>query len=60
MPTTALLDVKSLILDLHNFRTVPQKDEVRAVHAMVSMSPDSFWALTESRWQWYHPPKISS
>jgi hypothetical protein len=56
MPTTALLDVKSLILDLHNFRTVPQKDEARAVHAMVSMSPDSFWALTESLLaDGYHP-----
>lgn len=56
MPTTDLLDVKILNLDLHNFRTVPQKDEARAVHAMVSMNPDSFWALTESLLaDGYHP-----
>lgn len=48
MPSTDLLPVKQLKLDLHNFRTVPQKDEVRAVHAMVANNPDWFWALTES------------
>lgn len=56
MPITDLLEVESLRLDLHNFRTVPQKDEECAVHAMVSMNPDSFWALTESLLvDGYHP-----
>jgi hypothetical protein len=40
--------VKDLNLDLANFRTVPQADEVYAIQAMVSISPDRFWALMES------------
>ena len=61
MPTTDILEVKQLKLDLRNFRTVPQKDELCAIHAMVSVNPDSFWALTESLLaDGYHPPRISS
>ena len=56
MPSTDLLPVKQLKLDLHNFRTVPQKDEMSAVHAMVSINPDWFWALAESLLtDGYHP-----
>lgn len=56
MPSTDLLPVEQLKLDLHNFRTVPQKDEMGAVHAMVSINPDWFWALTESiLTDGYHP-----
>jgi hypothetical protein len=40
--------VKDLRLDLKNYRTVAQPDEVRALHAMVTISPEYFWALTES------------
>lgn len=48
MATTKPLLVKDLRLDLKNFRTVPQKDELSALHTMVSINPDRFWALTES------------
>lgn len=40
--------VKDLKLDLRNFRTVAQTDEKSAVHAIVTISPDRFWALTQS------------
>lgn len=56
MPTTGLLSVKQLKLDLKNFRTVPQKNEISAVHAMISINPDWFWALMESLLaDGYHP-----
>jgi hypothetical protein len=56
MPLTSLLSVKQLKLDLKNFRTVPQKNEDNAVHAMVSINSDWFWALTESLlMDGYHP-----
>lgn len=41
-------NVNDLKLDLTNFRTVPQPSEAAAVHAMISISPDWFWALMES------------
>lgn len=40
--------VKKLALDLKNFRTVHQKNEIQAIQAMISISPDKFWGLTES------------
>jgi hypothetical protein len=56
MPTTNLLPIKQLKLDLKNFRTVKQKNEVSAVHAMISINPDWFWALMESLLEdGYHP-----
>lgn len=48
MAITKHLPVKDLRLDLKNFRTVPQKDELNALHTMISINPDRFWALTES------------
>lgn len=48
MPESRLVKVKDLSLDLANFRTVQQKDEKSAVEAMISTSPDRFWALAES------------
>lgn len=48
MPTTKPVSVKDLKLDLNNFRTVPQSKETDAVHAMISIAPDRFWALAES------------
>ena len=48
MPKTESLPVKSLSVDLKNYRTVPQKSEAAALRAMVSISPDWFWALMES------------
>lgn len=48
MASTKSLPVKDLRLDLKNFRTVPQKDELTALHTMISINPVRFWALTES------------
>jgi hypothetical protein len=48
MSTRADLPVKDLSLDLFNFRTVPQPDQISAVKAMISINPDWFWALMES------------
>jgi hypothetical protein len=48
MPQTRPVPVRDLTLDLGNYRTVQQTDEKAAVEAMISTSPDRFWALTES------------
>ena len=48
MPQNRYVPVNNLALDLKNFRTVPQTNEVQAIQAMVSISPDRFWALMES------------
>lgn len=48
MPTSRPVKVSDLTLDLKNFRTVPQSDEHAAVRAMISVSPEKFWALTAS------------
>jgi hypothetical protein len=48
MATTDLAPVKKLILDLKNFRTVAQSDESDAIHALVTIAPDKFWALMDS------------
>ena len=56
MPKTNPLQVKQLRLDLTNYRTVAQKTEVGAVHAMIAINPDWFWSLTESLLtDGYHP-----
>lgn len=48
MPTTSQLEVSKLKLDLKNFRTVPQKKEINAIKAMISIKPDRFFAVMES------------
>lgn len=48
MPKTTLLSVADLAIDLRNFRTVRQKNELEAIKAMISISPDYFWGLMES------------
>lgn len=48
MPTTTPMPINELMLDLFNFRTVPQTSEIHAVQTMISISPDRFWALMES------------
>lgn len=48
MPEIKSIAINNLKLDLSNFRTVQQEDEIRAVKAMISISPDRFWALMES------------
>jgi hypothetical protein len=56
MPTTDLFPVENLKLDLGNFRTVKQANEVTAFQTMVSISPERFWALTQSLLEdGYHP-----
>jgi hypothetical protein len=48
MATTDRLSVSDLSVDLNNFRTVPQASEEDAVQAMITTSPDWFWALLAS------------
>ncbi len=48
MPTTHQLPVKQLFLDVRNFRTVPQPDETAAIHALMAIDTDWFWALMDS------------
>jgi hypothetical protein len=48
MSSTTQLDIRKLSLDLKNFRTVPQKSEIDAIKAMISISPDRFFAVLES------------
>jgi hypothetical protein len=56
MATTKLIPVKKLKLDLTNPRTVPQQNEAAAIHSLIAMDPDWFWALTRSLLDGgYHP-----
>lgn len=56
MHSNEFISLKSLWLDLRNFRTVPQPDETHAINAMISINPDWFWALLESILEdGYHP-----
>lgn len=48
MPTTSFVEISKIKLDLRNFRTTPQKNEEDAIRAMISISPDWFYALMES------------
>jgi hypothetical protein len=48
MPETKPILVEHLSLDLANFRTVRQKNELAAVQAIIATSPDRFWALVAS------------
>lgn len=48
MARNVSIDVQDLTLDLRNYRTAAQSKEVHAIQAMISVSPDRFWALTES------------
>ncbi len=48
MARTVSVSIQELKLDLRNFRTVAQADEIQAVQAMISISPDHFWALMDS------------
>lgn len=48
MPTTAQEKIKTLHLDLNNYRTIPQPDEEHAIKALIAINPDWFWPLMES------------
>jgi len=55
MHTAVLKKITDLKLDLHNFRTLPQKNEEEAVAAMITINPDYFWGLMDSLLQDYLP-----
>lgn len=48
MAKTAAVPIQDLVIDLRNFRTVAQPDEMQALQAMISIGSDELWALTES------------
>ncbi|MBN1603670.1 MAG: hypothetical protein JW915_18810 [Chitinispirillaceae bacterium] len=48
MPSHKNIEVKSLCLDLDNYRTIHQRNETFAVNSMISISPNRFWGLFES------------
>jgi hypothetical protein len=48
MPTIKSVPVQNLSVDLENYRTVPQRNEGAAMHAMIAINADWFWALAES------------
>ncbi|TAL90073.1 MAG: hypothetical protein EPN62_14445 [Candidimonas sp.] len=48
MPQTVAASVRDLVIDLENFRTVAQPDDMHAIQAMITIDSDKFWALMES------------
>jgi len=48
MPTFKHINIKDLLLDLNNPRTVSQKVEIESIKAMISISPDRFFAVMNS------------
>jgi len=48
MALTSDIEIDKLSLDLKNFRTTPQIDEIAAVKAMISIKPDRFFGVMES------------
>jgi hypothetical protein len=48
MSKTKQVLIQDLHLDLKNFRTVTQTNEIEAIKAMIAISPDRFWALMDS------------
>jgi hypothetical protein len=48
MRKVQLIPVAKLKIDLSNYRTVPQPDEISAISAMMSIDPAKFWGLMSS------------
>lgn len=48
MPITQSISVKKLSLDTKNYRTVAQPNEVSAIHSLIDVEPEWFWAIMES------------
>jgi len=48
MATTDLIAVNKLKIDLKNFRTVPQDNEIEAIHALITIEREKFWGLMGS------------
>lgn len=42
------LNINSLSLDLNNYRTIHQENEINAINTMIAIHPEWFWALMES------------
>lgn len=48
MSKNTLVEISKLNLDLKNYRTTPQKTEIDAIKAMISIKPDKFFSLLDS------------
>jgi hypothetical protein len=48
MPNKTDIPVQNLALDLSNFRTIPQANELNSIHAMMAPKLDYFFGLMES------------
>lgn len=48
MSKTQEVNIRDLKLDLKNFRTTPQIDESNAIHAMIAVNQNRFYAVIES------------
>lgn len=45
---TQPISINKLSLDTHNYRTVPQPDELLAIQSLIEVEPEWFWAIMES------------
>lgn len=48
VPTTKPVPIQNLSLDTNNYRTVAQPNELSAIHALIDIEPEWFWAVMES------------
>lgn len=48
MPSNKYIKIKDIKLDLKNYRTIPQKNEINAINAMISIKSERFYAIVES------------
>lgn len=48
MPTSEIIEISKLKLDLRNFRTTPQSNEEDAIKAMIAIKPEWFYGLMDS------------
>lgn len=48
MPSPQPVPVSDLVLDLKNYRTVPQASETKAIEAMIAIGKQRFWGLCDS------------
>lgn len=48
MLVTSLVEVKSIFQNLHNLRTVAQKDDISAMRALIAVNPEYFYGLMDS------------
>lgn len=48
MPKVSQIEYQDLSLDLKNYRTTPQKNEIDAINAMITIKSERFYAIMES------------